>query len=259
MKMKFGCCTEVANAPVVREAGFDFLECTVVSLMPEKEEEFESILRAYEESVLPVEVCNIFLPGSLKIVGESVDESAIQRYLEKAMPRVKQIGADTIVFGSGAARSLPENFSYEKGEEQIIRFLNTAADYAESLGLTIVIEPLNEKESNIMNTIPEAVGMAEKINRNSIQVLADFYHMEEEREALEHLVTYKNYIKHVHVADTNRRAPGTGKYPYNKFISCLDWSNYEGRISVECKWGEFEQEVKAAGEFLHDCFNKTKI
>lgn len=86
---------------------------------------------------------------------------------------------------------MPDGFSREKGEEQIVQFLERVANYSDALGITIVIEPLNQKESNIINSVPEAVSIAKKVNRPSIQVLADFYHMDEENEPLEHLASEK--------------------------------------------------------------------
>jgi sugar phosphate isomerase/epimerase len=164
--MRLGCCTDIKNSSIVKKAGFDFLECTVVSLVPANDNDFSEILKSYQQSQLPVEVCNIFLPGHLKIVGDSVNYDAVVSYVEKALSRVNQIGAKTIVFGSGGARSLPEAFSREKGEEQILSFLDMVADYAEPLGITIVIEPLNRKESNIINSVPEAVSFAKRLIEN---------------------------------------------------------------------------------------------
>ncbi|KSU80371.1 Sugar phosphate isomerase/epimerase [Fictibacillus enclensis] len=257
--MKLGCCTIIENSAIAKKAGFDFLECTVVSLVPENDDDFPGILERYQESGLPVEACNIFLPGSLKITGEHVNISSVESYVEKALLRVKQIGADTVVFGSGGARSLPEGFSRKKGEEQIIQFLDLVANYSDPLGITVVIEPLNQKESNIINSVPEAVRIAKKVNRPSIQVLADFYHMDEENEPLGHLVSEKDYIRHIHVADTGRRAPGTGTYPYDRFVSCLSEAGYNGRISIECQWQDFEAEAGAARQFLSSVLYSRKV
>lgn len=170
--------------------------------------------------------------------------------MEKALYRLKEVGADTVVFGSGAARSIPVEFPREKAERQIVDFLNIVADFAENLGITIVIEPLNKKESNIINSIPEAVEFAEKVNRKSIQVLADFYHMDEENETLSNIVAYKDYLQHIHLADTDRLAPGTGNYPYQKFTQCLKRATYNGNVSIECNWNDFEKEIFKAKEYL---------
>ncbi|MBM7570332.1 hypothetical protein [Aquibacillus albus] len=34
--MKFGICPDIDKAAVVKEAGYDFIECNVISLVPEK-------------------------------------------------------------------------------------------------------------------------------------------------------------------------------------------------------------------------------
>src|SRR5690625_4778953 len=104
--MKFGCRADIERANILFEKGFDFIECTVISLIPEKsDEEFVEVLQQYQKSPLPVEAFNILLPGDLKIVGEEVDKERINKYMQVALSRVKQIGADIVVFGSGGART----------------------------------------------------------------------------------------------------------------------------------------------------------
>jgi|SRR5690625_4909436 len=254
--MKIGCCASIEQAQKLYEAGYDFIECTVVSLIPEKsDEEFAEVFKQYENSPLPVEAFNVLLPGDLKIVGPEVDQERIKKYMEVALARVKQIGGDTVVFGSGDARTyVNDDFPRGKAEEQIIDFLNISAPIAEALGIMIVIEPLNQGESNIINSVPEAVQFAKKVNHPSVQVLADFYHMDEENEPLENIVTSRTYVKHIHVADTGRLAPGTGKYPYGEFVDCVNRANYKGRISIECDWENFDQEIKQAREYLVSLF-----
>jgi sugar phosphate isomerase/epimerase len=252
--MRFGVCATIDKAGIVKQAGFDFIECTVVSLQPEQSDsEVRDVLEQYRESPLPIESFNILLPRDLKIVGDSVDGDRVRRYLEKALERVKAVGADTIVFGSGGSRTLPEGFPRANGEEQIVQFLDTLADLADPAGITIVIEPLNTTESNIINSVPEAVHYAEKVNRKSIRVLADFYHMYKENEPLENIVRHKDWIRHIHVSDS-RYAPGMGDYPYPAFLDCIRRAEYDGRISIECLWNDFEAETSLAGKYLHRLF-----
>ena len=252
--MKLGCCAGIDKASILYEAGFDFIECTVVSL--KAEDEFESILNDYLESPIPVEAFNVLLPGDLKIVGEHVDKERIKNYLSVALERVKRIGGEKVVFGSGGARKLPDGFSREKGEEQIVEFLQMVADVADPLDITIVIEPLNRKETNIINSVPEAVQYAKKVNRKSIKVLADFYHMDEEKEPLSNILENIEYIEHIHVADTGRLSPGTGSYPYSEFVKQIQESKYDGRISIECKWNDFETEINDSLAFLKKQLNQ---
>jgi sugar phosphate isomerase/epimerase len=253
--MKFGCCAAIDKAEALYKAGYDFIECTVVSLMPEEGEEvFKNIFKKYKESPIPIEACNILLPSDLKIVGENVNNHRVKNYLSSALERVHRIGADTIVFGSGGARSLPKGFPKEKGEEQIAAFLSMVTDIAEQQNLTIVIEPLNKKESNVINSVPEAVEWTKRINRKSLRALADFYHMEEENEPLTNVYEHKDFISHIHVADSNRFSPGTGTYPYTEFASYIQKANYDGRISIECNWQNFEEEIGQSLAYLKQQF-----
>ena len=59
---------------------------------------------------------------------------------------------------------------------------------------TLAIEPLNRKESNIINSVAEGVRFARQVNRPEIRVLADFYHIDEEREPLDTLKTNGEWL-----------------------------------------------------------------
>ncbi|WEG13799.1 sugar phosphate isomerase/epimerase [Pullulanibacillus sp. KACC 23026] len=255
--MRLGCCASIEKAEVVKQAGFDFIECTVTSLIPNEDHSIfeQTILKRFQESPLPVEAFNVFIPGQMALVGDQVHWEALQHYLDRAFERMNLVGGKVVVFGSGGARNIPAGFDRQQAEKQIVEFLNAAADKADAAGMTVVIEPLNKKECNVINTVEEGVELVKKINRSSIQMLADFYHMDEEEESLSHLVAASPYLKHVHVADTGRLAPGTGQYPYHEFVARLREANYQGRVSIECNWNDFDNEAARARQFLHQIFS----
>jgi sugar phosphate isomerase/epimerase len=253
--MRIGCCCDIQDGPIAYAAGFDFIECKVVSLLPEENgDNANAIITQHKAAPLPVAAFNVFLPRELKIVGPEVDSARLVRYVESALARVKEIGAEIVVFGSGASRSIPDGFPLAEAREQTIAFLHHVADAAERNGITVVIEPLNRKESNTILSVAEGVELARAVNRPSIQVLADFYHMDEEEESLAHLTEYATWLKHIHVADTDRRAPGTGVYPYAEFAARLHQANYAGMVSIECRWQDFAAEARPAVDFLRSTF-----
>lgn len=255
--MRFGCCCSIEQAVVAQAAGFDYVECTVVSLLPEATEPlFAPVLEKYEATPLPVAACNVFLPGDLKVVGPEVDWPRVERYVRTALRRVRLIGADLVVFGSGKARMVPADFARADAEAQLVDFLQLVGDVAKSHAMTVVIEPLNRKESNILNSVAEGVALAERVNRPAIRVLADFYHMDEEQEPLRALLDYKDWLAHIHVADTDRRAPGTGHYPYAEFVDLLTQAGYDGMVSIECRWEDFAAEAGPACRYLQQVFGK---
>lgn len=255
--MRFGCCCSIEQAEIAQAAGFDYIECTVVSLLPEVTEPlFAPVLEKYQAAPLPVGACNVFLPGDLKVVGPDIDWPRVESYVRTALRRVRLVGANLVVFGSGKARMMPDGFSRADAEAQLVDFLQLVGDVAQAHAMRVVIEPLNRKESNILNSVAEGVALAERVNHPAIRVLADFYHMDEEQEPLRALLDYKTWLAHIHVADTDRRAPGTGSYPYTQFVELLDKAGYDGMVSIECRWENLGAEAGPACRFLHEVFGK---
>lgn len=253
--MIFGCCASIDKAESVKRAGFDYLEATVTSLIPDEDDnKFAPVLKQYQDSPVPVAAFNVFLPRDLKVVGPDIDQARLERYVSRALARIQAVGATIAVFGSGGSRSVPEGFSRSQATDQIVEFLQLVADAAEQTDVTIAIEPLNRKESNIINSVAEGVEIAKRVNRPSIQVLADFYHMDEDDEPLDAISEYKEWLAHIHVADTGRLAPGTGSYPYATFVDQLRQADYQGMVSVECRWNDFEPEATAAAQYLRRVF-----
>lgn len=253
--MQIGCCCPLDQADAAQAAGFDYLECPLVSLRAEEDDAaFAPILAKYQAAALPVWSFNIFLPGDLKVVGPAVDQARLQRYVHTALTRARLIGAQLVVFGSGTARMIPPDFPRPQALDQLVAFLHLVADAVDANGLTIAIEPLNRKESNVINSVAEGVELAQQVNRPRIRVLADFYHMDEENEPLSEISRCKDWLAHIHVADTGRLAPGTGQYPYATFVEELRQANYQGRVSVECRWSDFGVEAGPAVRFLRQVF-----
>src|SRR5687768_12395842 len=121
--MRIGCCCDIADAPVAHEAGFDFIECKIVSLLPEENDAVAlPIIAQHRASLLPVAAFNVFLPRHLKIVGAKVDTERIARYVDNALGRLHALGAQMVVFGSGAARAIPDGFSRQEAREQTVSF-----------------------------------------------------------------------------------------------------------------------------------------
>ncbi|MFH5185555.1 sugar phosphate isomerase/epimerase family protein [Paenibacillus sp. TAB 01] len=245
-----GWCMGIDHAEELKTIGYDYIECMLAPFMQESEDAFKKSLQRYLDSPLPVEAWNVLFPGDLRLVGPDVQPDRVHSYVSKAVETVARIGSSIIVFGSGRSRNVPDGWARERAEEQLLELLDKMADACSGTGVRIAIEPLNRKESNIINSVAEGVYFARAINREPIRVLADFYHMDEEQEPLETITENRDWLAHIHVADTGRLAPGTGQYPYESFMAQLKAAGYNGRISAECTLRDKERELPASLEFL---------
>ena len=245
-----------ATLKTLSDAGCDFFEFGVGMLCPEAPKSlFEEFKALVANSPLRAECFNSFIPANLRVTGPDVDKVRLDNYLDGATERTAELGGEIIVFGSGGARHVPEGFSRKLAHDQILEFLGVAANYAQQHGLVIAIEPLNRSETNLINSIAEAVQYADEIARPEIKVLVDFYHQMVEGEAFDQIVRAGERIAHVHVADTDRLYPGSGKYDYQGFARSLADAGYNKRISVECNFRDFDQEVPQSIQFLREVFN----
>jgi sugar phosphate isomerase/epimerase len=250
-RFPLGICTRPELAATVADE-FDYLELVVANLSPlDDDETFAPRLSALRATPLPIRAFNSFIPAQIKVVGEAVDWPLVERYVNTSIRRAATLGAQTIVFGSGGARAVPQDFPRVKAWMQLVRFLTKCADLAEEQGVTIAIEPLNRAESNIINTYLEGVQLAEDVNRRGVRVLADIYHFMQDDEPLEDLLQAPEWLSHVHLADTGRRHPGSGQYPLRELFALLREIDYRGAASIECSWGDdFGDEAHAAARFL---------
>ncbi len=245
-----------ATLKTLSEAGCDFFEFGVGMLCPESPKSlFEGFKAVLSDYSLRAECFNSFIPADLKVTGPDVDKARMDNYLANATERAAELGGEIIVFGSGGARGVPEGFSRKRAHDQILEFLEAAGNYAGRRGLVIAIEPLNRSETNMINSIAEAVQFADELMQPEVQVLVDFYHQMLEDEAFDEIVRAGERIVHVHVADTNRLYPGSGEYDYHRFAKSLTDAGYNKRVSVECNFRDFNKEVPQSIQFLHEVFN----
>lgn len=236
--MKFGICTPIANAAAAKSAGWDYVEDSVPNLLQGLTPDDAAwtgpdLVRA---SPLPDLACNGLVPPTMKLAGVHADAFAWHRYLETVFRRAEKLGVRTLVFGSGAARTIPEDFDRSLGMRQLIDFLQVASVLGERHDVTVVLEHLNRKESNVLNTLAECVAVAHSLSHPKLKVLVDTYHLWVEDEPIDNVATALPVLAHVHVADlAGRLPPGEGTPPsdYRPLFRLLKRGGYSGTISVE--------------------------
>jgi len=248
--MKLGWCAPIDNAGIIAKAGFDFIEVPLAPFGLEDQKSLAAAKKAIAASPLPAWAFNIFLPREMRVVGADIDLDGVKSYLGRAAELLAHAQSKIVVFGSGRARNIPEGFDRDKAEAQFIDTLHWCAEALKGSETTLVIEPLNRKESNIVNSVAEGVRFAKAVNRREIRVLADLYHMDEENEPLSEVATHIDWLSHIHLADTGRFNPGTGSYDYNTFFGYLKTAGYRGMLSVECTVKNPEADMRQSLAFL---------
>lgn len=256
-----GVCTSIGNADLLREVGFDYIEEGVRRLLiPDRSsEEFEANLAASRLCGLPVIAANGFLPGTLKSTGPEADHEGVLRFAGTAFRRARLVGIKVIVFGSSGSRNIPEDFDPGKAREQFIALLKRMGPLAAEEEVIVTIEPLQERESNFINTIPQGAAIVREVDHPNIQLLADIFHMLRMKESPDHIREAGRMIRHVHIAEEgDRTPPGMEGDDFQPFFQALKDVGYEGAISIECSWKDMSEQLPVALKTLRDQMARVK-
>ncbi|MFB0507423.1 MAG: TIM barrel protein [Thermodesulfobacteriota bacterium] len=118
--------------------------------------------------------------------------------------------------------------------EAALDCLKECSSAAAEAGVTILLEPLNRYECDYLNTLEEGVKVIRQIGMPSLKLLADTFHMNiEEADITVSLRTAGPELGHVHLADTNRQAPGYGHLDVRGVLRVLRDMRYQAYLSFE--------------------------
>src|SRR5207302_1836330 len=145
------------------------------------------------------EAFNVFIPKHHPITGPAVNLASVLKYCATALKRCKALGGAVVVLGSAGARKIPEGFDRARAEAQFIEFCRELDPVAEEAGIDIAIEPLNRKEDNLLVSVEHGAKIVETVARKRICLLADLYHISEEKEPVQNVAGAGKHLIHTHV------------------------------------------------------------
>lgn len=112
--------------------------------------------------------------------------------------------------------------------------LRACCEAAQAEGVTLLLEPLNRYESDYPQTLAQAAEIITLLGATNLRILADTFHMNiEEVDILGSLTAAAARLGHVHLADTNRQAPGHGHLDVGAVIGTLAQVDYGGWVAFE--------------------------
>ena len=124
-----------------------------------------------------------------------------------------------------------------------------AAQYAAESGITLAVEPLNRFECYFLTSAKQAAALCEAVDEPNYGYLYDTFHFNIEENSLTAAITdTARNIRHVHISENNRGAPGAGHIDFAPVFRTLKQAGYDGWMTVE-----------AFGSALPDLAAATKI
>jgi D-psicose/D-tagatose/L-ribulose 3-epimerase len=253
--MKFALCNEVLQpqpfgqqCAAAAAMGYDALEVAPFTLaedpMAITDAQAVQFRRTAEDAGLAISGLHWLLvaPAGLSIVDAS---DAVRQRTVAVMQRLVELcalmGGSYLVHGSPKQRSVPAGSSRAQALERATDCFAKVAVTARDAGVVYCIEPLSTRETDLVNTVAEAVTIVDAIGSPGLKTMIDCSAAGQvEREPIEALLRRwvpSGHIAHVQVNDPNRRGPGQGEMkfaPILQSIAQLQASgDYQGTVAVE--------------------------
>ncbi|MFQ5821514.1 MAG: sugar phosphate isomerase/epimerase family protein [Candidatus Heimdallarchaeota archaeon] len=229
--------TELSGEPLkkgierISRYGYDGVE---IVGEPEKidTKEVRRLLKKYDLEASSI--CSIYTrERDLVSSNEKVRKNAV-KYVKDVARMAFELGASVIIVAPSACTKVYPEAPFEKEWDWAVENIRKAAQYAADLGVKLAIEPWNRYETYFINRLEQALDLRNDVNLKNVGVMGDLFHMSIEEASLADAILKvgKNLI-HLHIADTNRAAPGRGHLDFKPIVKALKTINYKHYLSME--------------------------
>ncbi|MEM6657538.1 MAG: sugar phosphate isomerase/epimerase [Pseudomonadota bacterium] len=187
--------------------------------------------RMLRDANLPA-VCSLGLPEP---VWASKNPEGAAQFLTIAIEKAAGLGAQALTGvtygGIGERSGLPPTMTEL---DNVARALEVAAQAARAAGLAFGIEPVNRYETHLINTAAQGVAMIERIGAENMFLHLDTYHMNiEEKGVGNGIVQGRNYLRYMHLSESDRGTPGAGTCDWDEIFAALAAIGFDGGLAME--------------------------
>ena len=226
-----------------RAAGFEAVEFWwpfIESTPPEAD--VRAFVRAIEEAGVQLSGLNFFAGymagGDRGVLSDPALTNEFRDNVHVAIGIAESLGtrAFNALYGNRV-----EGIAPELQDEVAAKNLAYAAQAAQGIGATVLIEPVSGAPRYPLKTAADAVRVIDRVHAESgatnLRLLADLYHLYVNNEdVVAALLPHHELIGHIQVADApGRGEPGTGEIPLGDYLGSLLGDDYSGYIGLEYK------------------------
>ncbi|RKQ33723.1 hydroxypyruvate isomerase family protein [Kocuria tytonis] len=120
-------------------------------------------------------------------------------------------------------------------DDAAVENLRFAARAVAPFGGVVLVEPLSGAPRYPLRTAADVMTVIERVDRENVKLLADFYHLAVNGEDVDALIErHAGDFAHIQIADApGRHEPGTGELPLHRWVARARELGYTGPVSLE--------------------------
>lgn len=215
------------------ELGFDNVEIHIRN--PEKID-VEKLLEAAGRNHIQISAVGTGLEYTMNGLSFTSDDKSIRSQMALRFKEHIDLAShlNAVVFLGFCRGKAPDYSTREEYLNRLEHELVPIASYAYEKGVILAFEPIAFYLNNLLNTTDETLEFLKRPGLKNIQLLLDTHHMYIEDKDMEQAFRKcSGRIAHVHISDSNRRYPGSGKVDYGMVGKVLRDIGYDRAVSLE--------------------------
>ncbi len=230
----------------VADFGFDLIEICVED---PQTIDVAAIVARLEKTGIKATICGAFGPSR----DISSDDESVRRqglaYIQTCIDIAAAVGSQIVAGPMYSAVGKTRLLSPAEREHQwalSVESMKAASDMAAAKHVKLAVEPLNRFETDLLNTVEQALDWLGRIGRENVGLLVDTFHMNiEERDIPAAIRMAGPKIFHFHGCANDRGAPGKDHLPWPAIVAALHEIAYSGATVIEAFTPEVREIARA--------------
>ena len=156
-------------------------------------------------------------------------------YVKQLGDLCADLGGAVMIFGSPNQRGTV-GISKEQAIAHFTEGCKSVAEHLAERSVQLLIEPLSSDQTDVINTVAEAVAVVEEVNHPAISSMFDFHNTADETEPLDAIVrAHFDRILHIQIQemDGTYMGTGSGEADYLPALRAFRDLGYAGWVSLE--------------------------
>jgi D-psicose/D-tagatose/L-ribulose 3-epimerase len=254
--MRFGASTFIWVSPFsnatldlidkVADLGFDLIE---ICIEDPSAIDAPAIARRLASARIGATVCGAFGPDRDISSDEAGKRENGLAYIARCVDIAVDLGSPFVAGPMYSATGKVRLLTKSEREAQwalSIESMKRASDHAGSRGIQLAVEPLNRFETDLLNTVEQAMDWLGRLGRENVGLLLDTFHMNiEERDIPDAIRLAGEKVFHFHGCANDRGTPGRDHLPWAAIVGALREIDYSGATVIEAFTPEVREIARA--------------
>jgi sugar phosphate isomerase/epimerase len=187
-----------------------------------------------DSGIVVSSICSIFTAERDLIHPDKSERLKAIDYCKKIADMLAEVQGNTMIVAPSPVGKMYPLASPENEEGWAIENIQKVGEYAATLNVNISIEPWNRYETYFINRLDQAIKILDQLNLSNAGIHGDTFHMSiDEKNIADAYLKTGNKLNHVHMADSNRAAPGQGHTDFLPILQILKDINFSGYLTME--------------------------